>query len=75
MYRGGGIRTKIMHLAEEYAKKKEFNKLSLIVFEQNQGAKRLYDRLSYFKIAREPVVPHELIHYTGDALLMVKDTD
>jgi ribosomal protein S18 acetylase RimI-like enzyme len=45
---------------------------SLIVFEQNGGAARLYRRLGYVETQRERVVPHPLIHHTGDALLMVK---
>ena len=47
-------------------------KTSLIVFEQNAGAKRLYERTGYREVARHAVTPHPLIHFTGDALLMVK---
>lgn len=72
-YRNRGIGTKFMTLAEAQATAKGFTKLSLIVFEQNQGAKRLYDRLNYREIAREAIVPHPLIHYSGDAILMVKE--
>jgi len=71
-YRGLGIGSRLMALAEEHAREKGFTKLSLIVFEENEGAKRLYERLGYQVTAREAIVPHELIHYTGDALLMVK---
>ena len=45
--------------------------LSLIVFEQNAGAKRLYERHGFREVDRRPAVPHELIYYRGDALLMV----
>lgn len=72
-YRGKGIGMKFLSLAEEQAKEKGFGKLSLIVFELNEGAKRLYDRHGYREVARERVVPHELLHYSGDALLMVKE--
>ena len=72
-YRNRGIGTQLMKLAEAHAVTKGFTKLSLIVFEQNVGAKRLYDRLGYREIAREAIVPHPLIHYLGDAILMVKD--
>ena len=71
-YRSLGLGTRFLTLAEEQARKKRHNKLSLIVFEQNQGAKRLYERHGYCEVAREPVVPHALIHYSGDALLLVK---
>jgi ribosomal protein S18 acetylase RimI-like enzyme len=72
-HRGKGIGTQLLKLAEGHANEKGFNKLSLIVFEQNVGAKRLYERSGYHEIARESIVPHPLIHYAGDALLMVKD--
>jgi ribosomal protein S18 acetylase RimI-like enzyme len=62
-----------MQLAETHAIAKGLQKLSLIVFEQNAGAKRLYDRLGYREVAREAIVPHPLIHYSGDAILMVKE--
>ena len=72
-YRRQGIGTKLMKLAESHALDKGFSKLSLIVFEQNIDAKRLYDRLGYHEVTREKVVPHPLIHYSGDAILMVKE--
>ncbi|QYO63634.1 GNAT family N-acetyltransferase [Leptolyngbya sp. 7M] len=71
-YRNCGIGTQLMQKAEVDAVAKGFTKSSLIVFEQNIGAKRLYERLGYHEIAREPIVPHPLIHYSGDAVLMVK---
>lgn len=72
-YRNRGIGTQLMKVAEANAIAKGFSKLSLIVFEQNTGAKRLYERLNYCEVAREAIVPHPLIHYSGDAILMVKN--
>jgi ribosomal protein S18 acetylase RimI-like enzyme len=72
-YRNRGIGSQLMALAETHALQKGFNQLSLIVFEQNVGAKRLYERLGYREVAREAIVPHRLIRYTGDAVLMVKE--
>lgn len=72
-YRGNGIGSHLLNVAEEHAHEKRFRKLSLIVFEQNTGARRLYERYGYREIAREHVVPHPLIHYAGDAILMVKN--
>lgn len=72
-HRGRGIGTRLLALAEEHARDKGFEKVSLIVFEQNTGAKQLYDRTGYRETRREPVYPHPLIHYTGDAVLMVKE--
>jgi ribosomal protein S18 acetylase RimI-like enzyme len=72
-YRGKGIGTRFLELAAGKAREYGLSQLSLIVFEQNEGAKRLYERHGFYEIAHETVVPHDLIHYTGYALLMVKD--
>jgi len=71
-HRGKGIGTMLLEEAERTARRLGFAKLSLIVFEQNEGARRLYARHGFVETRRHPVVPHPLIHYTGDALLMVK---
>ena len=73
-HRGNGIGTPLLKPVEQHANEEGLNKLSLIVFEQNIGAKRLYERHGYREHAREHVVIHPLIHYSGDALLMVKNT-
>jgi ribosomal protein S18 acetylase RimI-like enzyme len=72
-YRGRGIGTKFLELAAEKALGYGLPQLSLIVFERNEGAKRLYERHGFYEVMREEVVPQELIHYTGYALLMVTD--
>ena len=72
-WRGKGLGTRLMALAHDEARARGHGEVSLIVFEQNEGALRLYRRLGYREVAREKVVPHPLIHYTGDALLMVAD--
>jgi len=71
--RGKGIGSAFLAAAEQDCRSRGFRKLSLIVFEQNVRAKQLYERAGYVEKSRHPVVPHPLIHYTGDALLMVKD--
>ena len=71
-HRGQGLGTQLLAEAERSARALGFSKLSLIVFEQNSGARRLYERNGYVEKRRHAVVPHPLIHYTGDALLMVK---
>jgi ribosomal protein S18 acetylase RimI-like enzyme len=73
-HRGRGIGTRLLAFAEQAAQERGFRKLSLIVFEQNTGAKRLYEKTGYREVRRESVCPHPLIHYTGDAILMVKAT-
>ncbi len=71
-HRGLGLGSMLMARAEQDARRLGYTKLSLIVFARNQRAKALYERLGYREKIREPIVPHPLIHYTGDALLMVK---
>lgn len=72
-HRGKGIGNALLQEAERTARQLGFAKLSLIVFEQNAGARRLYERSGFVERRRHAVVAHPLIHYTGDALLMVKD--
>ncbi len=50
-----------------------FGVLSLIVFEQNAGAVRLYEREGFRVVDRAAVVPHGLIQHTGDVLLMAME--
>jgi ribosomal protein S18 acetylase RimI-like enzyme len=70
-YRGEGLGTRMLELARQQAYERGLEELSLIVFEQNTGARRLYEQHGFREVDRRPVVPHELIHYRGDALLMV----
>jgi ribosomal protein S18 acetylase RimI-like enzyme len=71
-YRRLGIGSQFMQQAEDSCRKQGLEKLSLVVFEQNTGAKRLYEALGYRERSRAAIVPHPLIHLTGDALLMLK---
>ncbi len=71
--RGQGLGTLLPQEAERSVLQLGFAKLSLIVFEQNIQAHRLYIRHGYVETRRAAVVPHPLIHYTGNALLMVKE--
>ena len=71
-HRGRGIGAGLLDEAERTCRQLGLEKLSLIVFEKNVGARRLYERHGYVERRRHPVVPHPLIHYTGEALLMVK---
>lgn len=70
-YRGRGIGTKLMQIARQQAREHGYDRLSLVVFEQNTAALGLYRRLGYETIKRAPIIPHPLIRASGDALLMV----
>ena len=67
-----GLATVLLNEAERDARRRGFDKLSLVAFEQNLPAMQLYARHGWHEVRRHPVVPHPLIHYTGDAVLLVK---
>lgn len=71
-YRNLGIGSRLMDAAMQTARERDVPKLSLIAFEQNEGSWRLYLRLGYDVVDQRPVVPHPLIRYTGNALLMTR---
>ncbi|MEL6384996.1 MAG: GNAT family N-acetyltransferase [Cyanobacteria bacterium J06626_18] len=71
-FRCQGIGTQFLDLATHQAKMQNLPELSLLCFEQNVGAARLYERYGFQTVNRAPVVPHPLIHYTGNILLMTK---
>ena len=70
-HRGRGIGKRLMQIAREQALDHGYDRLSLVVFEENTVAVRLYQHLGYEIIKRAPVVPHPLIRCSGGALLMV----
>lgn len=71
-FRNHGIGSRFLDMAGSQAAELGFPELSLIVFEQNCRAKRLYERNGFREVMRETVVPHPLIRFSGNALLMVK---
>jgi ribosomal protein S18 acetylase RimI-like enzyme len=73
-HRGLGIGTELLHWAFTLARKLGAGKVSLICFERNEGAMRLYTRLGFREVDRRAIVPHPSLHYRdGDALLMARD--
>lgn len=69
-YRGLGLGSRFIQAMRERAKAEGLAHLSLICFAENIAALRLYERLGFSAIDRRVVVPHPLIHYGGEALLM-----
>lgn len=65
-----GIGTQLLSIARLKAQEQGFTELSLLAFEQNERAVKLYKRNGFKVIERMSLVPHELIHYTGNVLLM-----
>lgn len=73
-HRGRGIGRGLMNTARKQAIIHGYDRLSLVVFEENRTAIRLYQDLGYKVVKRAPVVPHPLIRCSGDVLLMVAPT-
>jgi ribosomal protein S18 acetylase RimI-like enzyme len=71
-YRGQGIGTRLLKEAELLAIEAGAPGLSLIVADQNEGAKRLYSRMGYRAVARRRLVPFPGLGHTGDWVLMTK---
>ena len=71
-YRGRGLGSELLEVANRLALEVGCDELSLEVFEQNAGAVRLYERHGYRIVARRPVVPHPCYPYDGDVVLMTR---
>ena len=72
-HRGRGIGTLLMRHLETVADAQGFQSLSIQVFEQNTGARKLYHNLGYQDFARAPVLRHPCQpYYTGDVVLLKK---
>ena len=71
-FRGAGAGKRLMAAGASDALRLGLPKLSLLSFEQNAPATPLYQRLGFKIAARCQVIPHPLVHYTGDLLLMTR---
>lgn len=73
-YRNRGIGRALLGKAETEARALGCTRMSLIVFEANDYARRLYEREGWVEVARRPIIPHPRIQIAGgDAILMVKE--
>lgn len=71
--RGRGIGSALLEATIERARQEGADRVSLICFEENEGAMRLYLRHGFAPVDRRPIVPHPLIHYaSGDAVLLAR---
>jgi ribosomal protein S18 acetylase RimI-like enzyme len=71
-YEGRGLGTRLLNVAADLAAEAGCDELSIEVFEQNEGAVRLYERYGYRTVARRPAMPHPSYPYEGDVLLMTR---
>jgi len=69
-HRARGIGTRLLDATHKMALALRLPRVSLICFERNSGAMRLYERHGYTEIARRPIHPHPTLRYTeGNAVL------
>lgn len=74
-HRNAGAGRALMEAVNRRAKDLSLPRVSLICFEQNEGAMRLYRRLGFRELARRAIVPHPCLHYAdGDAVLLARET-
>ena len=71
-FRGQGIGTRLLALAEERGRQHKATSASMIVASANAGALRLYARVGYGEIARARVVAYPGCAHDGDWVLLVK---
>jgi len=72
-FRNRGVGSELLNRAHDRARAMGLGQVSLLVFEANDGAVRLYRRHGFREVDRRTLVPHPLIHCTGDVLLFVTD--
>jgi ribosomal protein S18 acetylase RimI-like enzyme len=69
-HRGKGLGAQMLKIAKDKAHESGCPEVSLLVFEQNEEAIKVYESSGFGVIDRASVVPHESIRYTGEVLLM-----
>jgi GNAT superfamily N-acetyltransferase len=71
-FRGLGIGTALLEIAESNGSEAGAPALSVIVGSWNDAAIRLYDRAGYEAVASEPAIPFPGCRREGEWVLMVK---
>ena len=74
-YRNKSIGTRLMNMVDRLAIEQGCRLSSLEVFDQNEGALRLYQRLGYQIMDKRAVIPHACHPYHGHILLLTRPVD
>jgi ribosomal protein S18 acetylase RimI-like enzyme len=72
-HRGNGIGSKLLYKSRHRALEAGTARITVEVFEQNEGALRLYQRQGFRIFDRRAAVPHPCHSYSGDILLLVQN--
>lgn len=73
--RGHGLGARLVAIAEAIARAEGLSRVSIIVADNNAGARRLYARLGYREAARRPMVKDGWRTEGRDWVLLLKDID
>jgi len=74
-HRGRGLGTRLLALAESIARAGGLSRMSVIVADENAGARRLYERHGYRETARRPCVRDGWETATREWVLLTRDLD
>ena len=72
-FRRLGVGEALMAQAYNDTRINGFSRTCLAVFSDNTSAVEFYRRLGYTEIARHPAPTHQLMHYQGDTVLLVRE--
>lgn len=71
-YRNQGIGTKLMAIVDDLAEQAGSSLISIEVFDQNEGALGLYQRLGFSVVETRPIIPHSSHPYDGNIVLLTR---
>ena len=72
-HRGKGFGTQLLRIAETLARDSQNERISLITFDTNAGARRLYERTGYVEQATRPIAKGDWDHPGQNWVLLVKN--
>jgi ribosomal protein S18 acetylase RimI-like enzyme len=71
-YRGQGIGSRLLDVAERIARDEGLRRMSVVVADNNTGARRLYERQGYEGLSRRPCLRGDWATDTEDWVLLMK---
>jgi ribosomal protein S18 acetylase RimI-like enzyme len=72
-FRGSGLGSRLLSVADETGARLEKSGMSVIVVDNNTGARRPYERFGYGETARRPIVKDGWLTEGRDWVLLTKE--